>query len=132
MIKVTEIWLNRAEGPTQDVGQKKVKSFADANRVIKNWATSAPKNGGYDKVDFKVTWEDGEVYEGRYDMTYEDTWKANIGDQIRRFMLFHSGLERPYWLTEDRYQQQVAMIEKRTGTPREAYAEFLKDREITT
>lgn len=130
MIKVKGIFLNRAEGPTRDLGQRTVKSLEAANRVIKEWATSAPRDGSYHKVDFRVVWDDDESYEGRYDMTYEDTWKANLGDQIRRFMLYHSGLERPFYLSSERYESFISEMEKRTGRRREEYAEFLKDREL--
>jgi hypothetical protein len=130
MIKVKGIFLSRAEGPTRDLGQRTVKSFEAANRVLKDWATSAPRDGSYNKVDFRVVWDDDESYEGRYDLTYEDTWKANLGDQIRRFMLYHSGLERPFYLPSERYESFISEMEKRTGRRREEYAEFLKDREL--
>ena len=130
MIKVKGIFLSRAEGPTRDLGQRTVKSFEAANRVLKDWATSAPRDGSYNKVDFRVVWDDDESYEGRNDLTYEDTWKANLGDQIRRFMLYHSGLERPFYLPSERYESFISEMEKRTGRRREEYAEFLKDREL--
>jgi len=61
MVSVTEVWLNRAEGPTKLLtGPRTETSLEDANRVIRGWATTAPKDGSYHKVDFKVTWSDGE------------------------------------------------------------------------
>jgi hypothetical protein len=132
MIRVKKVWLNRAEGPTKLLtGPRTASSLEDADRIIKGWATSAPKDGGYDKVDFKVTWDDGEIYEGRYDMVYADSWKANIGDQIRRFLSFYGGAECPYHMEQDKYEKTVAMLERRSGIPREQYLEFMKGREIS-
>jgi len=75
-VAIKSVWLNRAEGPSAQCGDV---TFAGANVVqevldkLWQWGLSAPKNGGYDKVDFKVEWEDGETYEGRFDMKYGGT-----------------------------------------------------------
>jgi len=34
------------------------------------WGKTAPKNGGYDKTDFRVKWDNGFSYAGRFDMEY--------------------------------------------------------------
>jgi hypothetical protein len=88
--------LNRAEGPSAEcraivyyVGQKPQafedeRHFNDAGYVeckdskavydaVLNqffvWGRSAPKPGnGYDKCDFEVGWENGQVYDGRFDI----------------------------------------------------------------
>ena len=53
---------------------------------------TAPKEMGYDKVDFLVTWEDGETYEGRFDMKYEHKLEENmLGRQITDVLLFYAG-----------------------------------------
>lgn len=75
MIEATEIWLNRAEGPRGQTGERTLTGpniWAQADKVTRNWSMTAPKEYGYDKVDFKVTFADGFVYEGRLDMTYTE------------------------------------------------------------
>ena len=50
-----------------------VKADEIAKAVLdqfRKWGYSAPKEGGYDKCDFEVGWEGGEVYNGRFDMEY--------------------------------------------------------------
>jgi hypothetical protein len=66
-VGVKSVWLNRGEGPSAEVGKPvTVGSYEEANKILHRWAQSAPKEGGgYDKVDFKVTFTDGEEYEGR-------------------------------------------------------------------
>lgn len=63
-IPVKSIWLRRAEGPHMDLGQSTVTSFEAADAVLKKWARTAPDDRSYNKVDFKVTWQDEETYEG--------------------------------------------------------------------
>jgi len=40
---------------------------------MSEWGRTAPDDGGYDKVDFEVGWENGLVYGGRFDMQYGGT-----------------------------------------------------------
>ncbi len=78
-----------------------------------------------------MTWSDGEVYEGRYDMTYEDSWKANLGDQIKRFVEFYAGLNRPPHMTDEQYEKVVKVGARRSGISREDCINWLRDRELT-
>lgn len=70
---VQHVVLDRAEGPTRPDGSMPiavVRSMAAASALLRDWSTTAPKGGAYDKVDFWVTWTDGEVYRGRYDLQH--------------------------------------------------------------
>lgn len=91
---VKYVAINRAEGPTNECGAvifyvgdnapvldgyfKKAMTYqvspADiTNEVIRKfraWGYSAPKEGGYDKCDFLVVWENSSSYAGRFDMEY--------------------------------------------------------------
>lgn len=61
--------LTRAEGPTRECGKKQIATnWIDADKILKHWARNAPDSGGYYKCDFAVTYDDGEVYTGRYDL----------------------------------------------------------------
>lgn len=65
--QIKEIWINKAEGKTSECFDITVNSMEKANKMLALWAKNAPTMG-YDKCDFKVTFEDGEIYEGRYDL----------------------------------------------------------------
>lgn len=72
---VKQIVLTRWEGRTEECMKPvTVKSFAEANKVLDMWRATAPDYGeGYNKTGFKVMFENGDVYEGRYDLN-----KANF------------------------------------------------------
>lgn len=97
-IQVTKIEITRVEGFSEEVRKTvTVNNWTEANGVLKGMAVTAPKDGQtYNKVDFKVTYTDGEIYEGRYDMKYEDTAKADLAGHISRFVIY-SGKTYKKW-----------------------------------
>ena len=66
-IKVRSVEIHRAEGPSHLCITRTAGSFAEANRILRENAETAPKGGAYDKHDVTVTFEDGETYEARMD-----------------------------------------------------------------
>ena len=138
MNKIKAIWLNRAEGPCSECGAvvfyaegevpetddrhyaeaKVVKVEAgkirdNAERQILLWGLSAPKDGGYDKTDFTVEWENDQAYAGRFDMEYggtdagESFW-ASLKGRIQ----FYAGIRRPSHFDDDAWDRHCAMAEK--------------------
>lgn len=104
-IQVKSIILIRREGPThlcdkpkeflneflnihnedeKEDQWNKTKIFREANYELDLMSLSCSKGGGYDKVSFVVTYEDGEEYNGRFDMTYNCS--ADIGRQMTGYM----------------------------------------------
>jgi len=138
--KVVSIYLYRAEGPTKVLErlgrQRTVASYEEADRVLKTWSATAPKPGeGYDKIDFKVTWEDGQTYEGRYDLTQEDSLHARsrlnlIGSHIQQQLLFYSGLSRPRHLSPEDYERYLSQLRRSSGETPESYIQFLQTHEV--
>ena len=69
--RVGKIQLDRAEGPTRDIGKRTARTFAEAQRILNAWSLTAPKAGkGYDKTDFVVVYDDGNLYDGRIDIQH--------------------------------------------------------------
>ena len=69
VVPVKRIILDRVEGPTESCGERIASDFRHTDLLLQGMAHTAPEQGrGYDKVDFKIEWEDGETYEGRYDL----------------------------------------------------------------
>lgn len=94
-----------------------------ANAVLASWSHTAPKTGGYDKCDFKVTYEDGETYEGRYDLTHMDRdGYPSIEKHMTSFIGCYSGRRKPAHLKDADYRRFLAFYEK-DGTC-ESYAKF--------
>ena len=101
-----EITLVRGEGPTEECDQPvMVGSYAEASAVLARWARTAPASGGYDKCDFSVSWEDGETYEGRYDLQntgFNDSGET-INGQMHSFLGFLAGTVRPAWVDDAKW-----------------------------
>lgn len=130
-IKATSITLDRAEGLHEEVGpvvvvgtRRSGSVWKRANRILSCWATTAPKGGGYDKVDFKVEYVDGESYEGRYDMHHQED--ADLAGHIGGFMQFEAGRLKPPHLTQKQYDEYL----RNQGGESRAAVEFLEKYEI--
>jgi hypothetical protein len=104
MFKAVSIVLNRAEGPS-DLCNKPVilNSFDQATQRLRAWSYTAPINGGYDKIDFTITFDNGEVYRGRYDLEN----KAGImplDQHCLQYLTFASGRKKPLKFTDDQWE----------------------------
>lgn len=79
-VTVTEVVLNRAEGPSHLCGtDHKFSTLAEADSVLMSWAWGMPADQmGYDKVDFTVYLSNGDTYEGRFDLKPSHRKSANI------------------------------------------------------
>lgn len=117
-VPVKAIWLRRATGPNRDLGERLVASFETADAVLRKWAETAPKGGGYDKVDFKITWEDGETYKGRYDLVREDETKADLARHMKEFCSFHGGLWCPPHMKNEVYEEFIERQENDPHAPK--------------
>jgi hypothetical protein len=120
-VGVKSIWLNRGEGPSAECGKPvTVSSYAEADKIVYRWAQTAPKDGGYDKVDFKVTFTDGEEYEGRLDIKHPTAKDPDlsVAKHIKDFVSYYTG-NRPSWRTEAQYAESMK------GVNPEEYKAFL-------
>lgn len=133
MKKAVKITIERYEGRSHECGKPQTfegeTCWKQANAMLGAWSRTAPKTGGYDKCGFTVEWEDGETYEGRYDLTGNE-WPS-IERHMRQFLEFHAGTYCPAHLTEQRYRQYLATLTEHGSKP-EDYAKFLAEYEIGT
>jgi hypothetical protein len=90
----------------------------------------AHRGGGYTKTWFRLTFRNGDTYEGRIDITESDNHR--IGPHIQNFLSYHAGRVIPY-----RYREEYPTIEAwcewldrawGKGSPelREGYARLLE------
>ena len=125
--KMTNIWLRRAEGRSAQCYGLDVQTWTDSDYVLRGWAVTAPKEMGYDKVDFLVTWEDGETYEGRFDMKYEHKLEENLlGRQITDVLMFYAGENKPDYMKEQAYREYV----EHYADMKVAYLAFLEEHDL--
>lgn len=108
-VPIVSIRLHVAEGPM--AGKTfTVPTFKEGNSILHQVSNSAPTAGGYDKVDFTVTYQDGNEYAGRYDVTHLSRREAplSIADQMRNHLTFHAGLRCPAHMTQEKYEKAIA------------------------
>lgn len=77
------------------VNPPRFQSFQDVQRFLINLCRFATKLG-YDKTAFRITWEDGNTYEGRLDLQHitRPGWRSetDVAGHVREFCTFYAGL----------------------------------------
>jgi hypothetical protein len=129
MIQVKSITITRAEGLIEECDKPvTVSSFQEAQAVLTKWGHTAPKNGGYDKVDFSVVWQDDEPYNGRYDMVYggHESDGATLASHISNFLTFLAGTRKPDHMKEQDYQNCIARYVKENPNHIKEVKDFLE------
>lgn len=107
-IKVASITFRWKEGPVDHLPAPLVVSnWAEANAKLSTWSNDAPKDGCYDKTDFKIVWADGEVYEGRYDLQHWSVEFPDLAGHVRDFLMFYAGQRCPNHMTTEEYEAYV-------------------------
>jgi hypothetical protein len=126
-VKVKEVWIRRAEGLPAECVELTRQSIAAADAALRAWALTAPEDGCYDKCDFKITFEDGDSYSGRYDLKRHDAAHSGlIGRHVRQHIEFYAGLWRPGHMTAEDHEKAIVSMESFSKAGREQYREFLE------
>ena len=123
-IGVKSVELLRGEGIISftDPFMKAYDSLNRANLALSALAHEAPKNGGYNKISYKVTFMDGETYEGRIDLKHHDIGYTDIiQHSMGSFVDFHAGRYCPDHMTRESYNQFMDRFGKETM---KGYADF--------
>lgn len=102
MIPIDSITIRAGEGRYAGATIT-VTDWPAANAWLLLQSTVAPATGGYDKHDFTITWEDGETYEGRYDLKHYSIEWPNLKRHVEGFARFMAGLRRPTHMTAEEY-----------------------------
>ena len=96
-IKMKDVLIHWAEGNTSkyDKFPKKYKTFAAANKaIIPVYRDVVQSDGGYNKVKFTVTFQDGEQYEGRLDVSPNEdnpiTTTNVIGKHMKEVLKYYA------------------------------------------
>ena len=102
--RVQTIELERQEG---EPASWRATTFAAANRVLRDWACSAPAHGGYDKVRVRIIWTNAQWYEYRLDLKHPSTSEQpDVMADLAHTVHFALGRKRnPEW--SDAQHEQV-------------------------
>jgi hypothetical protein len=91
--------LERVEGTREECVKVSVLPVVEDNdpevwlnsdAILRRWGRTAPATGGYDKCDFAVHFDDGEVYEGRYDLVHPSVEAPSLARHVQRFLRCHA------------------------------------------
>ncbi|MFO1442846.1 hypothetical protein KDN24_06410 [Bacillus sp. Bva_UNVM-123] len=83
-----------------------VKTFEEAEQIIFNIAIHKD-TGGYDKTQFKITWEDGHTYTGRIDVLSSHTSGQELKKNIENHCTFFAGERKGYHVTMEDYENTL-------------------------
>lgn len=100
------IELSRVEGMR---AYWKASTFAGANRVLCDWAQTAPSTGGYDKVHARIEWSNGRKYDYRLDLQHTSTGeRPDVIRDVQHSIGFALGrVKHPGW-TERQHEAVIA------------------------
>lgn len=121
LVKPKTITLTRAEGPINLCDKRHVvHSWPEANALLFSWSRTAPAHGGYNKCDFTIIFEDGETYEGRYDLVHFLVEHPDLARHVRSHISYYAGKPPAWMITErpevlDRYHKNIAAHPDRTA-----------------
>lgn len=112
-IRVSEVTLKRLEGNVHKDSFEPVvlKSFDEADRMLRQWAETAPDDGCYFEIEYEVRFEDGETLGGTYQLIREDVKVVDLRGHLRDAIRSRAGLDRS-WMTEEGYRAYLARREK--------------------
>lgn len=136
-IKTTRIRIERAEGLiTQCVAFDITRGhiiaggdlWANAEMLLRAMSHDAPESSSYNKVDFRIEWEDGEVYTGTYDLTSPAPGTAieRLSEHVVRHCMYASGYAKPSHWTQERQQ---AILKRQDAADIRKAGAFLTDYE---
>lgn len=105
-----KITLTRVEGKA---AQATCVDFHDANITLTVWSRTAPKDGGYDKCDFTVEFDNGDVYEGRYDLVHPSVdGLPDLRKHIRGSLEWMAAEQAAPHLPEEYRREAAEMLKK--------------------
>lgn len=123
-VKVQEITIERAEGLIEECKAVTVKDYNEANAVLMSMSATAPANGGYDKCDFWITFENGRTYEGRYDLKHHSVEIPDLAAHVRDFVRYSSGIDCPDHMTEESWREFLNATQQYNPGSMEAFADL--------
>ncbi|QYY33701.1 hypothetical protein K2O51_31135 (plasmid) [Cupriavidus pinatubonensis] len=97
--QVASISLTRIEGAPVAGINERVTTWAQADSVLRRWSESVARDGGYDKCEFSVEWQNGATYHGRYDLVNWRDATPDLARHIRELAYFYTGRRTPAHMT---------------------------------
>lgn len=123
-IQVKQITVTRGEGPSHECRiPHYAKTWNEANAILKKMAISAPSKGGYDKTDFVIEFNNGDIYSGTYDLKGHDQILGDLYRHVKNFCEFYAGKCNPlpaHIKSDETYRSII-------GEHTQSYLQFLEN-----
>ncbi len=109
--KAIKITVHRVEGQIVDCERLVFTGencWREAEGFLYVSAFAAPSNGGYDKCDVSITFEDRFVFQTRYDIVHHNTGKfESLATAVKREWQFKAGRSIPSMISHARWQTYI-------------------------
>ncbi len=103
------IHIKRAEGPSGECRNRwTALTFKNADEILSRMSNTAPKDGGYDKVDFNIVDAAAKItYSGRYDLKHYSVQVTDLKGHVVDFLEFCGGISKPERMTQAQYEECI-------------------------
>jgi len=108
-LKLIQITFGWSESPAFDRAVV-CKTWAEAKKALLNLSEYAPKNGSYDKTDFRIDWADGQVYTGRYDLVHHSVEMPDLRGHVESHLKFVVGEKKPDHMSDEQYANLLTRL----------------------
>ena len=105
-LAITRVAVRRAEGPIALCDGWHLFECADAeehgNTYLWEISQTAPKDGGYDKTDVKLTFANGQEWNARFDVKHpsQPDNDTNLRQHVSDFLYFHLNPDKIQWIRD--------------------------------
>ena len=107
MTPIKRIILDRVEGRASELAEREVRSFKEADLILREWAKTAPADRSYHKVDVVVEWENGQSIAHRFDLQSPDIARINLAEDFKTRLKYNAGLYCPPGISQQAYFNAV-------------------------
>ena len=118
------ITLRRAEGPHSECGEVTATDWAQADKILKQWARTAPATGGTHKCDLMLEFSDGESFKMGLEIQRSDIFTLNLAKHVLNEISFRAG-ENPGSLTPEQYQKWLSQPWAKPATYKQLLSQWL-------
>lgn len=130
-VQVRSITLTRVEGRRYECDRPftttSTSPWTEANTWLYKESVTAPEHGGYDKVDFVITFENDETYTGRYDLKHFNAEPPDLIEHVRDFVRFSAGIDCPDHMTEGSWREYLNAMEQYNPGMTEKFAKLYRE-----
>lgn len=118
------ITLRRAEGPHSECGELTAADWVQADKILKQWARTAPATGGTHKCDLMLEFSDGESFKMGLEIQRSDVFTLNLAKHVLNEISFRAG-ENPGSLTSEQYQRWLSQPWAKPATYKQLLSQWL-------